>query len=85
MIGVSGSWGEKRVRIERFFKNLASALGHCIIEDPEVLGIVILALVGVGFFWLVGVAFYDFIFDPHVTTTAALDSLSINPDKWISR
>jgi hypothetical protein len=71
-------------RIERFFKNLASALGHCISEDAEVLGIAIPALVCVGILWLIGVAIYDFILDPHVTT-AALDSLSINPDKWISR
>jgi hypothetical protein len=37
-----------RAPIERFFKNLASALGHCIFEDAEVLGMVILALVCVG-------------------------------------
>jgi hypothetical protein len=74
-----------RERIERFFKNLASALGHCNLEDAEVLGMVILALVCVGIFWLIGVAVYDFILDPHVTTAATLDSLSINPDKWISR
>jgi hypothetical protein len=34
-----------RERIERFFKNLASALGHCIFEDAEVLEIVIPVLV----------------------------------------
>lgn len=73
-----------REPIERFFKNLASALGHCIFEDAEVLGMVILALVCVGT-WLIGVAVYDFILDPHVTTAATLDSLSISPDKWISR
>jgi hypothetical protein len=39
----------------------------------------------VGVFWLVGVAVYDFILDPHVTTVASLDSLSINPDKWIQK
>jgi hypothetical protein len=74
-----------RERIERFFKNLASALGHCIFEDAEVLGIVIPVLLCLGIFWLIGVAVYDSIFDPHVTTAATIGSLSINPDKWISR
>jgi hypothetical protein len=74
-----------RERIERFFKNLASALGHCIFEDAEVLEIVIPALVCVGMLWLIGVAVYDVVLDPHITTAASLDSLSINPDKWISR
>ncbi len=72
-----------RERIERFCKNLGSALGRCIFEDAEVLGIVIPALVCVGILWLVGVAVYDFVLDPHVTTAAALDSLSIDPDKWM--
>lgn len=74
-----------RKRIKRFFKNLVSALCHCIFEDAEVLGMVIPALVSVGILWLIGVAVYDFILDPHVTTAATLDSLSINPNKWISR
>jgi hypothetical protein len=74
-----------RERIERFFKNLASALGHCIFEDAEVLGIVIPVLVCLGIFCLIGVAVYDFVLDPHITTAAALDSLSIDPDKWFPR
>lgn len=74
-----------RERIEGFFRNLASALGHSIFEDAEVLGVVIPALVCLGIVWLIGVAVYDFVLDPHITTTAALDSLSIDPDKWIPR
>ena len=74
-----------RERIERFFKNVALALGHCIFEDAEVLGTVIPAIVCVGILWLVGVVVYDFIFDPHVTTAAALDALSIHRDKWFPR
>jgi hypothetical protein len=50
-----------------------------------VLGIVLPGLVCLGVFWLVGVAVYDFVPDPHITTAASLDSLSIKPDKWISR
>jgi hypothetical protein len=45
---------------------------------------VIPALVCVGIL-LIGVAVYDFILDPHVTTAATLDSLSTNLDKWICR
>jgi hypothetical protein len=74
-----------RERIERFFKDLSTALGRCIIEDAEVLGIVIPALVCVGILWLIGVAVYDLILDPHVTTAAALDALSMDPDKWFPR
>ncbi len=73
-----------RERIERLFKNLASALGHCIVEDAEVLGVVIPALVCIGVVWLIGIAVYDFVLDPHVTT-AALDDLSIDPGKWLPR
>jgi hypothetical protein len=40
------------------------------------------ALVCLGIFWLIGVAVYDFALDPHITTVAALDSFSIDPDKW---
>jgi hypothetical protein len=74
-----------RERIEQFFKNLASALGRCIFEDAEVLGMVIPALVCVSILWLIGVAVYDFILNPYLTMAATLDSLSINPDKWIPR
>ena len=74
-----------RDRIERFLKNLASALGYCIAEDLEVLDTAIPALIGVGILWFIGMAVYDFILDPHVITAATLDSLSISPDKWIPR
>ena len=74
-----------RERIECFLKNLAAALGYCIAEDVEVLGTAIPALICVGILWFVGMAVYDFILDPHVVTAATLDSLSINPDKWIPR
>jgi hypothetical protein len=74
-----------RQRIERFCKNLVSALGHCVFEDGEVFGLAILALACIGVLWLVGMAVYEVIVNPHVTTAASLDLVSINPDKWISR
>jgi hypothetical protein len=66
--------------IERFFKNLVSALGQCILEDGDTLGTVIPALLFVGVLWLIGVAFNDLLLDPHTTTAAALGSLSIG--RW---
>ena len=74
-----------RERIERFLKNLASAFGYCIAEDVGVLDTAIPALICVGILCFVGMAVYDFVLDPHVITAATLDSLSINPDKWIPR
>lgn len=74
-----------RERIERFLKNLTAALGYCIAEDVEVLETAIPALICVSILWFVGVAVYDFILDPHVVTSATLDSLSIDPDNWIPR
>jgi len=72
-------------RIEWFYKNLLSALGHCFREEPEASVHFVPALVCVGIVWLAGVAVSSLIFDPHVTTAAALDSLSVNPDKWMPR
>ena len=72
-------------RVRRLLKNLASALGHCLVEDADVMGIVVPALVCFGIFFVAGIVIYDLILDPHVTTAGALKSLSINPDKWIPR
>lgn len=74
-----------RKRIERFLKNLAAALGYCIAEDVEVLDTAIPAFICLGILWFIGMAVYDFILDPHVVTAARLDSLSINPEKWVPR
>lgn len=74
-----------RERIERVLKNLAAALGYCIAEDVEVLDTAIPAFICLGILWFIGMAVYDFILDPHVVTAATLDSLSINPEKWVPR
>ncbi len=71
--------------MDHFFKNLFSALGRCVLEELEVLETVIPALVCFGILWLVGSVVYDLILDPHIPKAAALDSLSINPDRWIPR
>ena len=73
-----------RESIERFFRNLTSALGHCVAEDFEVLPGAMAALIGIGLlgmFWVMGVVVYDLILDPHLTT-ASLNAVSISPDKW---
>jgi len=78
--------GMTREQVSRFVENCASALGHCLLEDAEVLIPVILILAGGAFLWIIGVTFYEIIFDPHATNVAAaLDSLSIDPDKWLPR
>jgi len=70
-------------RINRFFKNLASALGHCLIEDTEVLIPVILAVSCLCVIYLLGVFVYDFVLDSNsVDVASRLSSLSIDPDKW---
>lgn len=71
--------------MDRFFKNLASVLGFSVFEDSDVLEVVIPTLLCMTILWLIGSVVCDLILDPHVTTAAALDSLSINPDKWIPR
>lgn len=71
--------------IERFLKNLALALGHCIAEDVEVLDTAVPAIICVGILCFIGMAVYDLILDPQVITAATLETLSINPDKWIPR
>ena len=73
-------------RIERFVKNLIGALGHCVAEELDMIGPALAAIACIGVLWIVGTITYELIFDPHATNVAtALDSLSINPDKWFPR
>ena len=72
-------------RVEKFVEDFFSALGYCVAEDLEVLDIAVLAVVCLGAFWLLAVVVHEIMFDPHVTTAAVLDSLSIKPEEWSSR
>jgi|SRR5215469_1490796 len=74
-----------RKESSEFLKNVASALGYCIAEDVAVVDTAIAAPICVGILWFIGMVVYDLILDPHVITAATLDSLSINPNKWIPR
>lgn len=75
-----------RERIDRFVKNVIGALGHCALEEVGSLADVLLAIACIGVLWIVGTITYELIFDPHATNiAAALDALSINPDKWFPR
>ena len=70
-------------RLNRFLKNLGSALGHCLIEDTEVLVPVIVVLSCLCVVYLLGVFVYDFVLDSNsVDVASRLSSLSIDPDKW---
>jgi hypothetical protein len=73
-----------RDRIKRFVKNLAEVLLEGIFEDPEILDVALLTLAALGALYLLGVALHAFVVDPHSVTSASLDALSINPDKWMS-
>jgi hypothetical protein len=74
-----------RTRIKRFLKNFALALGHSVAEDAEFWAFVIPVLVCGFILFVIGIFLYEVVIDVHATTTATLDSLSINPDKWIPR
>jgi hypothetical protein len=73
-----------RDRIDRF-GNLAASLVDCAFDEGEVFGVALLGLMALGAFWLLGTAVYELIFNPHAVSAASLDSLSINPGKWIPR
>jgi hypothetical protein len=60
-------------------------LVHSIAEDGEFWVIVIPLLVCGFILFGIGMTVYEVVLDVHATTTATLDSLSINPDKWIPR
>ena len=68
-----------RDRIEQSLKNFALALGHSIAEDGEFWAIVIPLLVCGFILFVIGITIYEVVLDVHATTTATLDSLSINP------
>jgi hypothetical protein len=83
-------------RIAQFLKNFALALCYSIAEDGEFWAIVIpllvcllacgLILFAIGMaVYAIGMGYYGVVLDVHETMTAKLDSLSINPDKWIPR
>lgn len=74
-------------------KTLGKALFECLLETEElffyvlipVACVVAVCVVGV-MVYHIGVVVYDLTFDPYATNVAAtLDSLSIDPDKWVPR
>jgi hypothetical protein len=70
-------------RINRFFTNLESVLGHCLIEGTEVLIPVVLAVSCLCVIYLLGVFVYDFVLDSNsVDVASRLSSLSIDADRW---
>jgi hypothetical protein len=73
-------------RASRFVRNFVAALGHCALEDGEVIEPVLITLSFVGVLWLVSTAAqlaYEIVCDPGAADIAArLASLSIDPSKW---
>ena len=73
-------------RVARFFKNFLAALGHCVLEDLDVLRSVTVVLtcicIVLACVMVVQIA-YEMILDPNAADVASrLISLSIDPDKW---
>ena len=73
-------------RVALFFKNFLAALGHCVLEDLEVLGPVTVVLtcicIVLACVMVVQVA-YEMVLDPNAADVASrLISLPIDPDKW---
>jgi hypothetical protein len=76
-----------RERIEAFFKNLATAIFHCVLEEGGLLPVSMFIFGCFSFLcaiWVIGVVVYDLVLDPHLAK-ASLDSVSINPEKWFPR
>jgi hypothetical protein len=73
-------------RVALFFKNFLAALGHCVLEDLEVLGPVTVVLtcicIVLACVIVVQVA-YEMVLAPNAADVASrLISLPIDPDKW---
>ena len=72
--------------VSRFVQNFVAALGHCLLEEGEGLGLVLILLSFVGVLWLVSGTVqlaYEIVWDPSAAdVTARLASLSIDPSNW---
>ncbi len=74
-------------RVALFFKNFLAALGHCVLEDLDVLGPVTLVLSCICIVLVCVIVFqiaYEMVLDPNAADIASrLTSLSIDPEKWV--
>ena len=74
----------------RFARNFATALGHCMLEDGELMGlamgtaIVVLVCVGVLLLFFTALQIsYELVFEPNAVNVASrLAQLSIDPSNW---
>jgi hypothetical protein len=75
-----------RQRITRFGRNFLAALGHCALEEAELIGPVLLVFSVVGLLLVFSVVVciaYEIVLDPNSADVAArLACLSIDPSKW---
>ena len=72
-------------RVALFFKNFLAALGHCVLEDLEVLGpvTVVLTCICIVLACVIVVQAYEMVLAPNAADVASrLISLPIDPDKW---
>jgi hypothetical protein len=82
MIGLIGEPAQEG----RVVKNSVSALFECLLEAVELIPAACAALLFVAAIVVVGDIFYQLMFGPNAVDVASrLDTLSIDPNKWISR
>jgi hypothetical protein len=82
MIGVIGEPERER----QLSDNFVEALFECLLEAVELIPLGCAALLFIAALCVVGVMVYQLMFDPNAVDVASrLDTLSINPNKWIPR
>lgn len=73
-------------RITGFGKNFLAALGHCALEEAELIGPVLLVFSVVGLLLVFSVVMrigYEIVLDPNsADISARLACVSIDPSKW---
>ena len=73
-------------RITGFGKNFLAALGHCMLEEAELIGPVLLVFSVVGLLLVFSVVMrigYEIVLDPNsADISARLACVSIDPSKW---
>jgi hypothetical protein len=82
MIGII----EELERERQFSDNFVEALFECLPEAVELIPLGCAALLCIAALCAVGVIVYQLMFDPNAMDVASrLDTLSIDPNKWIPR
>jgi hypothetical protein len=67
-------------------KEVLAGCLECLTESEELFVYLVIPLLCIAVVWIVGMAVYQVIFDPHAASIASTsDCLSIDPEKWFPR